>query len=100
MTRQAAEAGLLGASQRLLLRAGPADRRVPAGKTVRHADLGQGARRQRTADPQSGYGSERTGNLRVARRAGCDELVLAILQSSDESVLSHGLGKQKHLSQG
>ena len=49
-----AQAGRHAESQRLLLRARPADRRVPVREAVRQTDLGEGDRRRRTSGRHSG----------------------------------------------
>ena len=54
--RHAAQADAAGQSQRLLLRARPHERQVPAGQAVRQSELGQRPRRERPADPDARSG--------------------------------------------
>ena len=87
--RRAAQADALGEPQRLLLRARPRDRRVPAGHAVREGQLGERARRERPADPDAAAARRAD----VARQPGRHELVLAVVQPAHGALLSLGVGR-------
>ena len=79
-----------GEPQRLLLRARPQDRRVPARRAVREADVGEGTRREGTPDPRSRHGAVGERDARVSEPAGIDELVEPVVQPEDRHALRPG----------
>src|SRR2546421_12017995 len=98
MGRTAAQAGLLGAPQRFLLRARPGKWALSFRHALREADMGQGARSRRPSHPVAEYRSVARRNIHLARSAGRDELVFPELQPADETFLSRRVGEPQRLS--
>ena len=77
---RAAQAHALPEPQRVLLRARPRDRRVPARRALRAADLGGGPRRDRPSHPAPRQGADPRGDRRLPRHHRRLQLVVAHLQ--------------------
>ena len=83
----------MGESQRLLLRARPRHRRIPAGQAIRKGDMDDGTRRRRTPCSRRRSQAFARRYARLSRRAGRDQLVLAVIQPAHWALLHQHLGK-------
>src|SRR5262245_48653152 len=79
----------MGKSQRHVLRLGPTNRKVPFRDSVREGELGKRLRRERPADPNA----TRAQHTRLSGQPGRYELVLAVVQPEDRTVLCDGVAK-------
>ena len=95
--RRAAQAAAAGVAQRLLLRARSHHRQEPADDAVRRGELGEGDRRGRPADSESGEGAGARRPARRAERGRRHQLSLAELRSGDRPVDRQRAGRVRHL---
>ena len=94
----AAQVAAAGEPQRLLLRAGPDHRRVPARNAVHEAHhMGLGAHTRGTADRGAEHGAHARRASRVPVARGRVELVLRVLQSPHRPLLRADQRQVRHL---
>ncbi len=89
LARHADQGDALGEPERLLLRARSHQRPLPLRHAVREGQLGERARRKRTAHRDAAA----AGSADLAGQPGRHELVLAVVQPVDRAVLRLRMGK-------
>src|SRR5207249_6999445 len=98
LARSAAPTDAARESQRVLLRLRSARRHAAARETLRHAsDVGERNRIRRPADQAAKSGPDGGGNESLSVSGWRDQLVLAVIQPRDRSLLRADVRKMQRL---